>query len=68
MAGPIGGYNLLYDDTQVYQDGSGMGWNQFSTNYQTINITKDTHVSPAFYSWFMANAKKVVPTPTLSSG
>lgn len=58
MAGPVGGYNLLYDDTTVYQDGSGLGWSQFSTNYQTIKITKDTHVSPAFYSWFMANARK----------
>lgn len=25
---------------------------------RTIKITKDTHVSPAFYNWFMANAKK----------
>lgn len=62
MAGLIGGHNLLYDSTQVYQPHSGTGWT--NPAYRNITITKDTPVSPAFYNWFMANATKI---PKLSS-
>ena len=56
MAGPRGGHDLLYDSTQVYSEGSGMGWP--NPAYRNITIKKDTPVSPLFYNWFMANAKK----------
>lgn len=62
MAGPRGGHDLLYDSTQVYSEGSGMGWP--NPAYRNIKITKDTPVSPLFYNWFMANATKI---PKLST-
>lgn len=52
---------IHYNDTTVY-DGSTWSWTD--TAYQSINITKDTHVSPAFYSWFMANAKRTLNSYT----
>lgn len=46
-------FDLKYDDTSVLSAES------FSNEaYRNITITKDTSVSPAFYNWFMANAKK----------
>ena len=62
MAGVVGGHDLLYDSTRVYQQYSGMGWT--NPAYRNITITKDTPVSPFFYNWFMANATKI---PKLSS-
>ena len=62
MAGPLGGHDLLYNSTQVYSEGSGMGWT--NSVYRNIKITKDAHVSPVFYNWFMANATAI---PKLSS-
>ena len=47
-------YAVDYDGSQVYL--SGTGWT--NPAYRNITIKKDTPVSPAFYNWFMANAKK----------
>ena len=47
-------YAVDYDSSQVSI--SGTGW--ANPAYRNITITKDTSVSPVFYNWFMANAKK----------
>ena len=51
-------YAVDYDGSQVYL--SGTGWT--NPAYRNMKITKDTPVSPAFYNWFMSNAKKIDTT------
>ena len=54
------GYTINYDSTVVGETDVGI---VNATNCY-IKILKDTPVSPAFYSWFMANATKI---PKLST-
>lgn len=55
---PVSGYAIKYDST-VVGDTSGGFMNYSDRN---MKITKDTPVSPAFYNWFMSNAKKIDTT------
>ena len=57
-----GGHILLYDGTQVYSPVPTEGWTNAA--YRITNITKDTHVSPAFYNWFMSSAKRTLNSYT----